>query len=257
MRGNPGRVLAGRARRGSIPAHAGEPQPTQSTHCASGVYPRTCGGTQICPDRASRHRGLSPHMRGNLYAYTCEKGDTRSIPAHAGEPAKKSAFAADMQVYPRTCGGTAAVPAGPGDPGGLSPHMRGNPFGKNQAVSIKRSIPAHAGEPGPYCLARKERRVYPRTCGGTRKKKRRRGRYAGLSPHMRGNPRRRRPTPPCIGSIPAHAGEPRARSTARMPSSVYPRTCGGTWSVLPRTQEEKGLSPHMRGNPSAGRDPSL
>ena len=50
---------------------------------------------------------------------------------------------------------------------GLSPRMRGNPPVLAAITSIRRSIPAYAGEPlGPRlpvpCIA-----VYPRVCGGT------------------------------------------------------------------------------------------
>jgi hypothetical protein len=50
----------------------------------------------------------------------------------------------------------------------------------------------------------------------------------GLSPHMRGNPVICGVANPNIGSIPAHAGEPKRSGRTRRRSKVYPRTCGGT-----------------------------
>ena len=52
-----------------------------------------------------------------------------------------------------------------------------------------------------------------------------------------------------MGSIPASAGEPvYARFAARL-EQVYPRECGGTPTLLKRSQALPGLSPRVRGNP--------
>ena len=123
---------------------------------------------------------------------------------------------------------------------GLSPRMRGN--------RGHGSIPAHAGE--PRCDGRGTQRwldgVYPRACGGTRRRCRRvRPLAAGLSPRMRGNLARSAP-PRRPGSIPAHAGEP--TSMTEHPSRVYPRACGGTVAVKEDADVTTGLSPRMRGN---------
>ncbi len=50
------------------------------------------------------------------------------------------------------------------------------------------------------------------------------------------------------GSIPAHAGEPKTSEATTKPTSVYPRTCGGTIRSAVRIMTCQGLSPHMRGN---------
>ena len=47
VRGNPARSLPMMPSAGSIPACAGEPRAPSSIPCASGVYPRVCGGTQL------------------------------------------------------------------------------------------------------------------------------------------------------------------------------------------------------------------
>ena len=141
---------------------------------------------------------------------------------------------------------------------GLSPRMRGNrepeaPAGRG----ILGSIPAHAGEPSCTPRPRKSARVYPRACGGTKLKIKHDPLAEGLSPRMRGNPlhhhrhlegrgglsprmRGNLPHPPQVphdasGSIPAHAGEPRAVPVA--------------WGV--KVAFLLGLSPRMRGNLTA------
>ena len=71
---------------------------------------------------------------------------------------------------------------------------------------------------------------------------------SGLSPHLRGNRRRRPRGGIRRGSIPAPAGKPSASGAARAGTRVYPRTCGETgWSTNAR-EARSGLSPHLRGN---------
>ena len=151
---------------------------------------------------------------------------------------------------------------------GLSPRMRGNQNVTHTRRIPEGSIPAHAGEPVPHAAQGHIEMVYPRACGGTPAGVGERGGTWGLSPRMRGN----RPLPahfrPQVGSIPAHAGEPRLYGTARTIAGVYPRACGGTirehvvtgtMEVYPRacggTPAQyvaaviyRGLSPRMRGN---------
>ena len=192
-------------------------------------------------------------------------------------------------VYPRECGGTSLGRQGSSPCPGLSPRVRGNQVRWTLSPSLKRSIPASAGEPRASCHQRTTRTVYPRECGGTVDdvdldmgieglSPRVRGTTSsapssassiGLSPRVRGNQ-----TPTCLQklrtrSIPASAGEPPRSSGSARPRWVYPRECGepGTPS-LPRTKlwvyprecggtvqptgwfaRCQGLSPRVRGNP--------
>ena len=74
-------------------------------------------------------------------------------------------------------------------------------------------------------------------------------RYGGLSPHMRGNPDDPQARQRTLGSIPAHAGEPRRWRKCTAACGVYPRTCGGTGVKAANRDLQRGLSPHMRGKP--------
>ena len=65
VRGNPNRTVIARRRSGSIPACAGEPKTRTGLRASRRVYPRVCGGTGPAPGLATRHRGLSPRVRGN------------------------------------------------------------------------------------------------------------------------------------------------------------------------------------------------
>ena len=73
---------------------------------------------------------------------------------------------------------------------------------------------------------------------------------SGLSPRVRGNPRRRQGPLASTRSIPACAGEPQAERTAYRPLEVYPRVCGGTTvsDLGEHHSRRKGLSPRVRGN---------
>ena len=91
VRGNRSRLDSRLNGTGSIPACAGEPRHPCSGGAATRVYPRVCGGTLSRAWRGRQRRGLSPRVRGNLMQETLCAVFHRSIPACAGEPARKSA----------------------------------------------------------------------------------------------------------------------------------------------------------------------
>ena len=232
----------------SIPAHAGEPwwswngdlqfpvypRPRGGTANlpASGfpdtVYPRPRGGTDNWHGWMDKGEGLSPPTRGNRRLCASSIPRTRSIPAHAGEPAVRLAFAPQPSVYPRPRGGTNVKSISKRGVSGLSPPTRGNLVQHPVPHPLVGSIPAHAGEPcltAPGCGVRG---VYPRPRGGTRADSPALSPALGLSPPTRGNHHRKRFA--CIPprSIPAHAGEPYADTPPTRRAMVYPRPRGGT-----------------------------
>ena len=89
VRGNP--VDAGRldARLRSIPACAGEPTRSRRSWRFDRVYPRVCGGTTTSRPAGGSSWGLSPRVRGNLWAAKAAWVGVGSIPACAGEPSKR------------------------------------------------------------------------------------------------------------------------------------------------------------------------
>ena len=102
------------------PAIQDAPQPN------SAVYPRGCGGTVYSIDKPESMSGLSPRVRGNREIRVHAAGETRSIPAGAGEPELLDLPRAPTEVYPRGCGGTQARQFLLSPHGGLSPRVRGN-----------------------------------------------------------------------------------------------------------------------------------
>ena len=112
------------------------------------------------------------------------------------------------EVYPRACGGTAAVLSQPGADNGLSPRVRGNLRSERKAMSIFGSIPARAGEPAGREVGQHVASVYPRACGGTHCELVLSKPALGLSPRVRGNRTDFQADTDQVRSIPARAGEP-------------------------------------------------
>ena len=214
--------------RRSIPACAGEPLTMPILAGKSVVYPRVCGGTPRRQCGGRDPRGLSPRVRGNHSRATRQSTRWRSIPACAGEPAKREGYFRDYGVYPRVCGGTPVRRVDEVGLVGLSPRVRGNPASPPPAASGTGSIPACAGEPARSKSIANRYWVYPRVCGGTSRNHSLAMPPGGLSPRVRGNLRCSRRTRLCVRSIPACAGEPLRLCMSAWSAAVYPRVCGGT-----------------------------
>ena len=95
-------------------------------------------------------------------------------------------------------------------------------------------------------------RVYPRVYGGTSITVSTETLTAGLSPRVRGNPRRIAVNRETHGSIPACTGEPASGPSAIGTIRVYPRVYGGTKVFAFEVVQPIGLSPRVRGNHLGG-----
>ena len=208
VRGNLAGVYEAGSSSRSIPACAGEPFFYVMQLIRSKVYPRVCGGTPLSSTDAPCGQGLSPRVRGNLFAIVLVAIVWGSIPACAGEPTTWRTIREGSWVYPRVCGGTEALAVLRPFYGGLSPRVRGNPIMITCRPADVRSIPACAGEPHTPWLKPIPHRVYPRVCGGTEGKPPGSTDSAGLSPRVRGNRDVGWFSGDSGGSIPACAGEP-------------------------------------------------
>ena len=208
VRGNLNAMRKETTMTGSIPACAGEPPPHLHISAGCKVYPRLCGGTLPAGAQLGATQGLSPRVRGNLVAPKLLAFRDGSIPACAGEPSSRSMGTNSTRVYPRVCGGTDRPVDGHDDDQGLSPRVRGNRRSSAGSPPLCGSIPACAGEPPGTACGTRVGRVYPRVCGGTTTSPFTRRTTTGLSPRVRGNPKRTHPTAVVRRSIPACAGEP-------------------------------------------------
>ena len=208
-----------------------------------------CGGTPVPLGRRLPPEGLSPRVRGNQHIDPHDHPAIWSIPACAGEPAGVPMRGLGRRVYPRVCGGTLRDTIHIRPTWGLSPRVRGNPHPSRQRQKCQRSIPACAGEPPFVGGTSYANRVYPRVCGGTGACQSACACACGLSPRVRGNPRRGWRDGGRLRSIPACAGEPCGSGFMVSPPQVYPRVCGGTQPVVNTNRKSQGLSPRVRGNP--------
>ena len=89
-----------------------------------------CGGTTLYNDKLIYQQGLSPRVRGNLPNRFLPLNRSRSIPACAGEPHDAPSLCLPLGVYPRVCGGTYRLSRYAAKLRGLSPRVRGNPYGQ-------------------------------------------------------------------------------------------------------------------------------
>ena len=254
VRGNPAGATRPPADGGSIPACAGEPRPRCPAPRPCRVYPRVCGGTRGSSVIGGSAGGLSPRVRGNRGRGSQHESRRRSIPACAGEPRRAIPASRAGRVYPRVCGGTLAVAVSISVALGLSPRVRGNPADHHPHDALSGSIPACAGEPLPSFRPHSAVPVYPRVCGGTAPSALACAVPAGLSPRVRGNPRRDSRSASGRRSIPACAGEPGCGTQHTAPDEVYPRVCGGTDGQDGADGQSWGLSPRVRGNHFLSRD---
>ena len=161
-------------------------------------------------------------------------------------------------------------------PVGLSPPTRGSRRRYCDLVGLRRSIPAHAGEPcsparphgSEWAPMDKPRAgwVYPRPRGGAVDATAISWAFDGLSPPTRGShvhqldrtapsgsiPAHEPMDKPEPGtrprSIPAHAGEPPSRTRRCSCPAVYPRPRGGASHEVSPHFPEHGLSPPTRGS---------
>ena len=235
---------------GSIPACAGETFQRAAPWPASAVYPRVCGGNKSRPRATGGGRGLSPRVRGKPRHHRVDIRILRSIPACAGETENLAGRLDAEGVYPRVCGGNAALPGLPLPLGGLSPRVRGKPSCRRGRTDSTRSIPACAGETTLITPSPSSTRVYPRVCGGNVQSYVVTSRPTGLSPRVRGKPaQEHRKTLP-RWSIPACAGETLRQNVEHRVTQVYPRVCGGNNLTSPIVSFPPGLSPRVRGKPA-------
>ena len=251
VRGNQERCQRLRCSAGSIPACTGKPRVLVAKVDAAEVYPRMYGETTRPASGDWEVGGLSPHVRGNQGQPGPHALVAGSIPACTGKPRALRTRAEPQTVYPRMYGETEPGCVREGEVGGLSPHVRGNLTALRLLETHNRSIPACTGKPFQTGDLATWSKVYPRMYGETQGAPAEQPARAGLSPHVRGNRLTMRILPACKGSIPACTGKPDTAVPPASPAAVYPRMYGETTNRVLPFRYGDGLSPHVRGNPTA------
>ena len=206
-RGKPVFVQLGGGVVGSIPAWAGETPDGLHEALLAQVYPRVGGGNGVYSRVETHSPGLSPRGRGKLPARLRAVAAHRSIPAWAGETAKRLPMPSSAAVYPRVGGGNSVIAAPFACEKGLSPRGRGKRGGNREERGDNGSIPAWAGETAGAAPLTPVCEVYPRVGGGNHLPPPRHRWAQGLSPRGRGKLHHLDMGADIAGSIPAWAGE--------------------------------------------------
>ena len=214
-------------------------------------YPRVCGGTGVKSKYPTEYSilGLSPRVRGNLFDSSKYCPFSRTIPACAGEPNPVIDNCSIYEDYPRVCGGTHSRDIHIRPEGGITgklnvnfltghPYTPGGRFGRviislssaGTSIYARREVYAKIA----YFLLQRDIHIRPE---------------GGLSPRVRGNPRRSISCSGSKGTIPACAGEPLHQAKHEFHIWDYPRVCGGTLYQPAIHAEPIRLSPRVRGNP--------
>ena len=234
---------------GSIPAWAGETEAAAGSGSGITVYPRVGGGNLGSCILRALVWGLSPRGRGKLCRRTSQGSRPRSIPAWAGETARRTITDDHDEVYPRVGGGNRRQFGHRHGVAGLSPRGRGKRLGNPPPVQLRRSIPAWAGETRGRRRCRPLYVVYPRVGGGNLLWRSWPMTATGLSPRGRGKLGMCPPSIMTGGSIPAWAGETTFCGGPTGWCWVYPRVGGGNGGAAGGGRRRGGLSPRGRGKP--------
>ena len=232
----------------SIPAYAGEPSVQSRRMTRLRVHPRLRGGASVVIARLPHVAGPSPPTRGSPISRTTRLESPGSIPAYAGEPYASIRNGWMGPVHPRLRGGALGSMPIASYERGPSPPTRGSHDGRRSHGGRRRSIPASAGEPGRRRTPWLPAGVHPRLRGGADVAQTVSNKYYGPSPPTRGSPGVRTTYDNRWGSIPAYAGEPRARWSGTHGAGVHPRLRGGAVRWQKPTGSGAGPSPPTRGS---------
>ena len=150
----------------SIPAYAGETHIEIADHHALEVDPRVRGGDALAEKPPECGQGRSPRTRGRRWMRLNSVVSIRSIPAYAGETARRRADLDGEGVDPRVRGGDTLLLFSGVISTGRSPRTRGRLALALAPHSPERSIPAYAGETHPPRIFLRSPGVDPRVRGG-------------------------------------------------------------------------------------------
>ena len=190
-----------------IPACAGNAPRWSAYPARPSVHPRMCGERVADAGHPVYPVGSSPHVRGTHHEFLFRYLWVRFIPACAGNASAACASMRTDTVHPRMCGERLTILQLKLDYLGSSPHVRGTHSQRCPRPSLRRFIPACAGNAGTYTVTMSADKVHPRMCGERAMRRSSLTITSGSSPHVRGThePRQhrrnhRRFIPACAGN---------------------------------------------------------
>ena len=236
-----------------------------------GAHSRACGENGSAQKDGSVLAGSSPRVRGKQLGAAHRVAAPGLIPACAGKTPTSPPDRTRSWAHPRACGENDAAAEGAWVPVGSSPRVRGKPVQVIPDIRLVGLIPARAGKTTAPPGADAHSTAHPRACGENCHEDRRRSRYGGSSPRVRGKlggvghcpeagwliPARAGKTlrPPTSGrqrgAHPRACGENRPRGDHEDSRPVaHPRACGENRTGVVRVVKRVGSSPHVRGKPA-------
>ncbi len=189
-----------------IPACAGNARPAFPVSTPRPVHPRMRGERGRPIDQETAIDGSSPHARGTHGSGGLGRGNSRFIPACAGNATARSIDFSNLTVHPRMRGERAILVVRAMWATGSSPHARGTHAAYLFDTARKRFIPACAGNAGALLGTSQPEAVHPRMRGERPFSLFWRSYTVGSSPHARGTRRPRRHSLRPERFIPACAG---------------------------------------------------
>ena len=238
------------AKKGIIPACAGNTGTILRIDKRLGDHPRMCGEHSSFFGSRVGGSGSSPHVRGTLLLLRLQGWRLGIIPACAGNTPRPPCTRTHTRDHPRMCGEHFSGLGTWISHQGSSPHVRGTPAGIRVVPVRAGIIPACAGNTErrhPSCLRFRD---HPRMCGEHLLGHCLVSRAAGSSPHVRGTLVSSSAGVGSVGIIPACAGNTTSRMNMLSGSWDHPRMCGEHCMWFAGLEQIMGSSPHVRGTRS-------
>ena len=186
LRGTPARSMRSAARRGIIPALAGNTVAPSAAAVNCGDHPRACG-EHVCDIPADAfNRGSSPRLRGTQQQEYFNSLQGGIIPALAGNTFKAPDGIVSSEDHPRACGEHNFVGMAEFAGQGSSPRLRGTLCHVVLLSIVIGIIPALAGNTLLPCRVRRWMRDHPRACGEHLEQLGGAVETSGSSPRLRG-----------------------------------------------------------------------
>ena len=245
---------------GIIPACAGNTSARTAVCMERRDHPRVCGEHDSAVWFDNWPQGSSPRVRGTRMAMREWLDLYGIIPACAGNTYIGGESTECPRDHPRVCGEHEEDEYLIMRELGSSPRVRGTLHRCMCRSSNRGIIPACAGNTRGSTPSAPSRRDHPRVCGEHKETSNGFAVIAGSSPRVRGTQLRVVEDAPCLGIIPACAGNTSYDKNAGDATGDHPRVCGehvqgpvlfghlpGSSPRVRGTQEAAGLSAVLRG----------
>ncbi len=233
-----------------IPACAGNTPHLLRQRSGMPGHPRVRGEHIAMASKDLHNNGSSPRARGTLAITAESTGQSRVIPACAGNTHEQASMPVVPAGHPRVRGEHADLRDFVVAHGGSSPRARGTRLGSQMADFLGRVIPACAGNTRPSIRPRRTLSGHPRVRGEHGDQPLGIVRMTGSSPRARGTHEPVEFAIHALRVIPACAGNTAAGRRKFEQITGHPRVRGEHGGAASCVALCNGSSPRARGTPS-------